>query len=209
MKKPFRAIALGVVCCSVGVLTGAVVAYAVSGTPEIDRASATIQASGNLTSVTCTGEDNTGYVTLSGAFNGGENQMLPDATDYVLSGKLKITAIVWTVNTQTARGVLTAKITLLNSAAAGATYAGKLTLVTQGVPAAGAVVTARGFIVANFKLKDDGVAPPNDDNLIANVEGTLSPTGMSLDFGDAVPNPGYPDFAAVTNVAPTAADGTC
>ena len=60
MNKPFRAIALGVACCSIGVLTGTVVANAVSGTPEIDRANATIQVTGNLKPVMCVGEDSVG-----------------------------------------------------------------------------------------------------------------------------------------------------
>jgi hypothetical protein len=210
MNRPFRAIVVGLACCSVGVLAGGVVAYAVSGTPEIDRANATIQLQGNVKPISCVGEDGTPYATWSGKYTGGESQVMPDPTDYPLSGPLAISGIKWTINMTTKRGVLTAKITLSDPAAAVTTYVGKLTLVTQGVPAAGAAaVPGRGFIVANFVVADDGAAPPNDDNLVANVEAMLGTTGGSMVFGDAPPNFGLPDFSVVTNVAPTAADGTC
>jgi hypothetical protein len=210
MNRPFRAVAIGVACCSVGVLTGGVVAYAVSGTPEIDRANATIQLQGNLRPITCTGEDATPYATWSGSLKGGESQVVPDPTDYPLSGPLAVTGIKWTINMTTKRGVLTGKITLSTATAATPVYVGKLTLVTQGVPAGGAAaVPARGFIVANFQVADDGVAPPNDDFLVANVEASLTPTGGAMQFGDGVASLGIPDFSVVTNVAPTAADGTC
>ena len=195
----------GVVCGGAGVLVGHA---ATSGTPEIDRANATFQLSGNLKSAGCVGEDNTDYVTYKGAWAGGESQQVPDATDYTLSGPVTIKGIKWTINSVTGRGILTGNIALTDPAGA-AVYSGKITLVSQGRPSTTAAVPARGWISANFKQADDTVAPPNDDYLIANVEFTLSTTSATGQFGDLNTSLGLPDFSAVTNLAPSPADGTC
>src|SRR5207249_8379047 len=119
-----------------------------------------------------------------------------------------IKMIKWTINASTGRGIFTSTIVLTNSA--GMTqYSGKLTLVSDGFPASGALIPARGWIQANFKTTDDGVAPPNDDYLIANVEFMLGPGGATGQFGDLNASAGVPDFSAVTNLAPNPADGTC
>jgi hypothetical protein len=151
------------------------------------------------------GEDKISYVTYTGNLVGGETQMLPDPTDYNLTGSLAISNIQWTINTQTGRGVLTGKATLTN--AAGPVYSGKLILVTQGQPAAGAAVPGRGWINAKMSLPDEGISP-GDDNLIANVEFAININGAN-GLGDQPGSLGIPDFSAVTNVAPTALDGVC
>jgi hypothetical protein len=205
-------------CASLGALVGGFVAQAATTpTPEIDRANANIQLSGRLVpSNTCNGEDGTAtsgpipYVTYSGTWKGSEGQVLPDPTDYPLSGALKVSGIKWTINLNTGRGVLTGKAILTSSTANATTYSGTLTVVTQGVPAAGAVVPGRGFLTAGFPLPDDGVAPPNDDHLVANVEFTsLSPTGAAGFFGDKSGAPSIPDFSVVTNVWPSASTEHC
>jgi hypothetical protein len=199
---------LGVTCTSLGLVVGGLVAHAATtSTPEVDRANATIKLAGTLKKATCLGEDNTNYLTYKGTWKGGESQIVPDPTDYSLNGALTVSGILWTINTQTGRGVLTANISLATSAATTA-YAGKLTLVTQGEPAAGALVPARGWISASFGLPDEGVSP-GDDSLIANVEFDLSPTGATGQFGDLAGSLNIPDFSAVTNVAPKALDGVC
>jgi len=204
MKKTI-ATAVGAVCLSVGIVAGAVVANAVSGTPEIDRAAAKISVQGKMKGVSCVGEDGVKYVTFTGAWKGTESQVMPDPTDYSLSGQVLISKIVWTINAKTLRGVLTASIAMGSSSS---TYSGKLILVTQGQPNTGALVTARGWINALFKGPDEG-STPNDDHLIANVEFKLNTTGALGQFGDAIASGGTPDYSVVTNVAPAAADGTC
>jgi hypothetical protein len=100
-------------------------------------------------------------------------------------------------------------ITLKTAAGVGI-YACKVTLISQGVPTAGASVPARGWIVAKFTPPDEGVTA-GDDNLLANVELSLSPTAANGQFGD-LPGRGtlgFKDFSAVTNVGPVALDGTC
>jgi hypothetical protein len=205
MKRKLLFGGFGIVCA----LIGGLVAHAASGTPEIDRANATMQLGGSLKHVGCVGEDNTDYITLRGSYKGGETQQTPDTTDYNLNGQVAISGIKWTINSQTLRGVFTAKIALTDPASNTSVYSGKLTLVTQGRPASGASVPARGWISANFTGNDDGVAPPNDDYLIANVEFQLSPTSAVGQFGDLNPSPGFADWSVVTNQAPTQADGTC
>jgi hypothetical protein len=210
MKKILMAVG-ALVCFSLG---GAVAVFATSGTPEIDRANATLNLQGQLSTVRCTGEDKLPYETLSAGpagLAGSETQKLPDPTNYSLSGKVTITGVSWTINLATKRGVFTGTITLVNSAGA-VTYKGTLTLITQGVPAPGAGVPARGWINAKFVGPEDGVpdTPPNDDNLLANTEFVLATTGAMGEFGDASGiAPGYPDFSVVTNVAPVALDGHC
>ncbi len=208
-KRPFKMGVVAAACCSVSLLVGGVVAYAVSGTPEIDRANATFQLSGRLTSVGCVGEDSTDYVTYSGTWKGAETQVTPDATDYPLSGPVTVSGIKWTINSQTGRGVLTGTISQTGTAAANVpVYKGKLTLITQGQPTAGAAVPARGWISAPIVLPDEGVSP-GDDSLIANVEFAINSGGANGEFGDLPSQMNIPAFSAVTNVAPKALDGTC
>jgi hypothetical protein len=207
MKKPIRWMVAGVLCTVVGVVAGTLVASAITSTPEVDRANARLQLNGNLTARRCVGEDTIAYVTYSGTWSGGETQVLPDPTDYGLTGKVTVSGIKWTINTTTKRGVLTATITLVGSTGA-PTYSGPLTLVTQGLPAAGAAVPARGWISAKIVPPDETVSP-GDDFLIANTEFKISPTSAIGMFGNAAGSFGTPNFSAVTNVAPTAGDGTC
>jgi hypothetical protein len=191
-----------------GVLVGTVVASASTGTPEIDRANATIKFSGQLNPVSCVGEDAVKYVTFIGAWRGNVNQLPPDPTDYPFTGPFTVSAIQWTINAHTLRGVLTGQISILAPTGAPA-YKGRLTLVTQGLPnAAGAQVSARGWISAVAQPPDEG-ATPNDDSLIANVEFLIGPAGGSGQFGDVPASLGIKDFSVVTNVAPLAQDGVC
>lgn len=206
MRKALLLAGFALVCASLG---GLVVRAATAGTPEIDRANATLGLQGNLKTHGCVGEDNTDYVTYTGTWTGSESQITPDATDYGLSGTVVVKSIKWTINSNTSRGVLTGSISLTSAASNTPIYSGKLTLVTQGKPAAGATVPGRGWISALFQPADDGVAPPGDDNLIANVEFALSLSGATGQFGDAAGSLAVPDFSAVTNVAPSAKDGTC
>ena len=218
MKLSKHRFAIGcVVCTSLGALAGGFVAEAATTpAPEIDRANANIQLGGTLVSKTCNGEDGTTtsgpirYVTWSGAWRGSESQVVPDPTDYKLSGALTVSGIKWTVNLNTGRGVLTGRAVLTSSAANTTTYSGTLTVVTQGVPAAGAVVAGRGFLTANFPLSDDGVVGPNDDHLVANVEfPSMSPGGATGFFGDGAGTPHIPDFSVVTNVWPASSTEHC
>ncbi len=214
MKTRF-VVALAVVCSSLGVLTGGLVAHAQAapGTPEIDRANVkVINLQGpTLTAARCTGEDAMAYITYTGGpFTGGVNQILPDPTDYPIpaNSPLTLSAIVWTVNLKTMRGVLTATVGI-GPASTGPIFSGKLILVTQGLPSAGALVPGRGWINAKATLPDEGVTP-GDDSLIANVEAKLSPVGGTLQFGNGVAALGIPDYTVVTNVAPApASDGVC
>lgn len=207
-----------VVCATAGALAGGFVAQAATThTPEIDRANANIQLAGTLASKTCNGEDlltdktPTPYVTYSGTWAGAESQVLPDPTDYALSGALTVSGIEWTVNLHTGRGVLVGKALLRSSASNATTYSGTLTVVTQGIPAAGAVVGGRGFLTAHFLVSDDGVATsPKDDYLVANVEfPSMSPGGATGFFGDGAGAPSMPDFSVVTNVWPSTSNQHC
>ena len=109
-------VAVTALCAAACIATGATIASAATGTPEIDRANATIQLSGALNPVRCVGEDTLPYITYRGAYKGGESQALPDPTDYGLSGPLSITGINWTINMKTLRGVLNGVVTLSNAA---------------------------------------------------------------------------------------------
>ena len=202
-----RVVVVAATAVTAGAL-GGVIAHAAVGTPEIDRANATMQLTGNLRSVGCVGEDATDYVTWLGSWTGSEAQIVPDATDYTLTGAVTVSGIKWTINSSTHRGVLTAGITLTAATTGGGEYKGTLTLVTQGAPAAGSLVPARGWINAAMVPADEGVTP-SDDSLIANVEFNISTTGANGQFGDGVASLGYPDFSVVTNVAPKALDGVC
>jgi hypothetical protein len=165
---------------------------AIVGPPEIDRANATIQLAGSLKSTNCVGVGSIPYVTYIGSFKGGETQLPPDPTPVPLSGNLVVSKILWTINLKTDRGVLTATVKL-STAAAGSEYSGKMTLVTQGVPAAGAFVPGRGWITASL------VGAPSPESLYANVEFQLSPTSANGQFGDAPGSLGIPDYSAVFN----------
>lgn len=201
MKKVLMAVG-ALACFGLG---GAVVAVASpSGSPEIDRAAATMSLNGQISQARCPGEDTTTYETFVGQYSGSQTQVAP-ATDYSLSGTAAITITNWTINIKTARGVLAATI-MLSTPAAGVTYKGALTLITQGLPVAGAVVTARGWIFARFVLPDEGASAPKDDALLANAEFKLSPTAATGQFGSSVTSLGYPDFSVVTNVPPVAAN---
>jgi hypothetical protein len=209
MNTTLLAAVCGVACLSLGAVVGGVVAQAQTvPTPEIDRANATMQLSGTLKSRGCVGEDQTDYVTYTGSWKGGETQMLPDPTEYPLTGALTVNAIQWTIKTKTGRGVLTGKITLINSTSPTPSYSGKLILVTQGNPATGGNVPGRGWINAPNLQPDEGITP-GDDSLIANVEFSINAGGAVGQFGDAPGSLGIPDFSAETNVAPRALDGVC
>jgi hypothetical protein len=162
------------------------------GPPLIDRANATIQLSGNLKATNCVGVSSVPYVTFTGSWKGGETQLAPDPTPVPLSGNLAVTTIQWTINLKTDRGVLTANVKL-STAAAGTQYSGKLTLVTQGVPSAGALVPGRGWITANL------AGSPSPGGLFANVEFQLSQTSANGQFGDVPGSLGIPDYSAVYN----------
>ncbi len=215
MKTRFI-VALAVVCSSLGVVTGGLVARAGPGaTPEIDRANVKVISLHGpaLRPVTCPGDDRMTYTTYyGGPFTGGVAQILPDATDYPIpaGSTLSLTGIVWTINLKTMRGVLTATVGIGPAAAPAPIYSGKFTLVTQGLlTATGAPVPGRGWINAKATPPDEGLAA-GDDSLIANVEAKLSLVGGTLQFGNGVPSMGIPDYSVVTNVAPApAADGTC
>ncbi len=213
MKKRF-VVALAVVCSSLGVVTGGLVAHAGStpGVPEIDRANVkVINLQGpTLTGARCTGEDAMGYITYTGGpFTGGVNQILPDPTDYPVpaNSPLTLSGIVWTVNLKTLRGVLTATVGI-GPASTGPIFSGKLILVTQGMPAAGALVPGRGWINAKATLPDEGTTP-SDDSLLANVEAKFGLNVGMLQFGNGVPSLNIPDYSVVSNVAPIASDGVC
>ena len=204
MRAKLAIAALATACACVGV--SAVVAWAAAGTPEVDRANATLSVKGNLGSVNCTGEDKMPYRTFTGSWSGTETQVgLPSiATDYTLSGGVSVTGINWTINLTTGRGLLTGAISLLEPTGA-PIYSGGLILVTQGVPTATAPpVPARGWINATVRLPDEGAVA--EDRLLANVEfkvGLASATGQ---FGDVPASLGFKDYSVVTNVP---ADGVC
>jgi hypothetical protein len=165
---------------------------AIVGPPEIDRANATIQLSGSLKATNCVGVSAIPYVTYKGSMKGGETQILPDPTPVPLSGNLVVSKILWTINLKTDRGVLTATVKL-STASAGAEYSGAMTLVTQGVPSAGALVPGRGWLTAGL------TGTPAPESLLANVEFQLSQTSANGQFGDAPGSLGIPDFSAVFN----------
>jgi hypothetical protein len=212
--KKHPLVAVGVLCTALGAVAGGLVAAAASThTPEIDRANANIQLGGNLVPKPCNGEDAPApYVTYSGTLRGGESQVVPDPTDYVLNGTLTISGIEWTINLNTGRGVLTGKVVLAGGSASTVTvYTGTITLVTQGTPASGAASTARGWISARVSLPDE-TGFTKDDSLVANVEfPQLSPTGGVGFFGDGSGSggPNVPDFSVVTNVSPSTTNQFC
>ncbi len=198
-------------CCALVAGNGAV--FASSGTPEINRANATMNLTGTYPSVvSCTGEDTINYRTYraGGPWTGPQTEVAPDPADYALSGALSFTNIVWTINLNTQRGVYRATATLRTTAGA-VVYTGPLTLITQGVPApkGNLNVYARGWLSAHFAPADDTVAPPGDDYLLANVQFKLDLGSAQGEFGTAPAGFGAGTYAVVTNVTPASADGVC
>ena len=206
-----RPFILGVLtaCCCMMLVLGGVVAYAVSATPEINNANATIKLSGAWQQRNCVGEDLKNYRTYVAAnWTGTEAQNVNDVTDHGLSGGVKLSGIQWTINNATLRGVLIGAITLTTASGAGV-YSGKLTLVTQGLPLSTTEnVYARGWIQAQLTQADETVTP-GDDFLIANVEFRIGLFSMHGRFGNLQGSLNTPNFSVVTNVAPTPADGIC
>jgi hypothetical protein len=202
--------AVGAACLASGLLFGGLAQGATTAKPEIDRANAKVSLQGSLTAQTCNGEDGIGYVTYTGSWTGGETQIVPDPTDYPLSGPLTVSGIEWTINPSTLRGVLTGKVTLTNAAKA-TENSGKIVVITQGSPSGSALATGRGWIVGNFKVPDEGVKP-NDDFLYANVEFTnMTAAGAVGAFGDdpgTITPPSVSDFSVVANTPPKGAQ-TC
>jgi hypothetical protein len=191
-----RIIAVAAAAAAVVAATGGVALAYTIGTPEVDQANATIQMGSATPKVTtCAGEDGNPYETLQWNWVGGETDTTPGSTDYNLTGKLKVKNAQWTINLNTGRGVLQGTAVLQNPAAALKTYSGPLVLITQGLPASGAVVPARGWINA-ATYSTSGVA--DGGSLLANVEmqigGGLSANGV---FGNASMN--FPDWSVAYN----------
>lgn len=187
------------------IATGAGVAIAAAAsTPEVDEANATIQlAPAHLTAKTCAGEDGINYETLRGTWAGGESDLTPGSTDYSLTGALNLSSVVWTINLKTQRGLLEAAATLKGAATTAlppSTYAGRIFLVTQGLPnPAGAAlppVQARGWI--NAIINNVAVPVPNPGQLLANVELQVLP-GLSAvgEFGNQSMH--FNDISVTTN----------
>jgi hypothetical protein len=175
--------------------TGVAFAAASSGVPEVDEANATIQlAPAKFVPTACAGEDGISYVTYRGTWNGGETDTTPGSTDYSLTGPLTIKSVVWTINLSTGRGLLRGKATLTGASTKIRTYYGALTLITQGLPAAGAVVQARGWESA--ATYTNGVA--DGGSLLANVELQIG-AGFAANglFGNA--SMGINDISVATN----------
>ena len=173
------------------------VAVALSGVPEIDKANATLRLSANpkFTSVKCPGEDGLPYITYRGGWRGAENDVTPGSTDYDLSGPLAVSKIVWTINLETKRGVLSGTAVLTSAASGQRTYAGPLRLITQGVPSAGAVVSARGWLAASTYTQ----GAVDGGSVLANVEMQINGSFASQGtFGDAAGTFGTPSYAVAT-----------
>jgi len=192
MKRTIAALATTVVL-SIG--AGATYAAA-AGVPEVDEANATFQLSpaGTFSAKSCAGEDLTKYVTFRGAWIGGETD-LSLSTDYVLTGKLTISKVVWTINLSTQRGVLKGTASFVSDpAVTGAgdakpsTYSGPVTLITQGLPSsAGTVAQARGWF--NATLSNTNTPVPNAGILLANVEMNITPGFAAVgEFGNQTMN---------------------
>ncbi|MGD0083723.1 MAG: hypothetical protein ABSD78_11055 [Acidimicrobiales bacterium] len=193
MKRFLAALATAAV-----VISGAGVAMASSGVPEVDEANATIAVKpvSKFVPTTCAGEDGVGYVTYRGAWKGAETDVTPGSTDYNLSGRLTIKGIVWTINLQTDRGILKGKADLVGPSPAGGSvnvYLGSITLVTQGLPTAGALASARGWISATTYT--GGVA--DGGSLLANVEFQIG--GGFTANGEFGASMGLPDFSVASN----------
>ena len=178
----------------------AVAAAAAAGVPEIDKANVTIRLSAKptFTAKQCAGEDGQSYITFRGGWSGAETDVTPGSTDYNLSGPLTVTKVVWTINTQTQRGVLTgtAKLSGPVGATTGTVYAGPLKLITQGLPsAATAPVRARGWLAAPTYT----AGALDGGSILANIELKITPTFAATGvFGDAPPSLGTPSYAVAT-----------
>lgn len=192
MKRIALVIAASIAFSTVGVAFAAVV-----GIPEVDSANATMQLQpGTFKQRSCTGEDATKYATWRGSWKGNEVDVTPGSTDYVLTGTVDIRNVVWTVNLTTLRGLLRARIVLIDPATSAPIYAGALVLITQGRPQHDDTVQARGWIDARTYFE----GMPDRGSLLANVEFRFAPTlAAQAEFGDAPPNFGYPDYSVTTN----------
>jgi hypothetical protein len=179
-------------------LIGGGVAAATAGVPEIDKANSTMRlvATPKFTSKTCSGEDGQKYVTYRGGWKGVETDVTPGSTDYNLSGRLTVGKIVWTVNLETRRGVLSGVALLTDAKKAQRTYLGPLRLVTQGLPsAAGGVAAARGWLDAATYTK--GVA--DGGSVLANVEMQINASFAAQGrFGDSAGTFSTPSYAVAT-----------
>ncbi len=186
-----------IVVIALGLSTaGMALAFAV-GTPEVDRANATLVLDpiGKLNKKTCIGEDAVAYVTYRGQWQGSEVDVTPGSTDYDLGGALAVTRAVWTINQITARGVLRAHISVFDPVTGYTHYAGRLTLITQGLPDPHVPIDARGWIDAATFINN----VPDGGSLLANVEAQFDQTfNGQAEFGDIPPNPGFPDYSATT-----------
>ena len=187
------------VVTSAFVIGGAAAFASASGGPEINSAKATIQlAAAKFVPARCAGEDGIPYITYRGSWKGGETDGMPGSTDYNLSGSLTVKDGVWTINLKTDRGVLRGVAQLGGQPAAGGpssvTYAGLLTLITQGFPSGSAApVKARGWI--NAATHTDGKA--DGGSLLANVEFVILPGfAANGEFGSSM---GFPDYSVADN----------
>jgi hypothetical protein len=179
-------------------LIGGGVAAATAGVPEIDKANSSMRlsASPQFTSKTCAGEDGQKYVTYRGGWKGVETDVTPGSTDYDLSGRLTVGKIVWTVNLETKRGVLSGQALLVDPKTTQRTYLGPLRLITQGLPsAAGGVAAARGWLDAATYTK----GAVDGGSVLANVELKISASFAAQGtFGDAAGTFSTPSFAVAT-----------
>lgn len=173
------------------------VASAVVGTPEIDNANVDIrvQAAPTFTPTRCAGEDGMPYVTYRGGWRGSEADVTPGSTDYDLNGALTVGKIEWTVNLKTRRGVLTGVAVLTSPASGLRTYAGPITLITQGLPTTDTSAQARGWLSAPTYTQGQ----PDGGRILANVEMQIN-SGFTANggFGDAGPGFGTPNFSVAT-----------
>jgi hypothetical protein len=185
-----------------------VVAYAASGTPEINAANATLSLQGTWQLRTCIGEDLIHYRTYTAStWVGNETQAASDVTDHGLTGPVRLTMITWTINNATQRGVLTGTIALTTASGA-LVYGGALTLVTQGFPTTTPSAYGRGWMQPRIVQADEAVTP-GDDSLLANVQFKLGLTTAQGEFGNVPPSFGVPSYSVETNVAAPASDGVC
>lgn len=182
-----------------GAFTLTVSASAIVGTPEIDKANADIRLSAKpaFTVTNCAGEDGISYLTYRGGWSGTEADVTPGSTDYTLSGAITVRSVVWTINTQTQRGVLTGNAVLLPPPGAGTakTYAGTITLITQRIPNVDVSASARGWLTA--RTYTNGTA--DGGSLLANIELTISNTFTAVGgFGDSASTFNTPSYAVTT-----------
>ena len=173
--------------------------------PEVNGAGATIKiaAVSVFAPAQCLGEDGQSYVTYRGAFAGPETDTMPGATDYSLSGALRVTHAVWTVNNTTGRGVFRGEATLFNPISPGTvpavTYSGEITLITQApVPVTGIrrlppIGIARGWINAATYT----AGKPDGGSLLANVQMSFGP-GLTA-TGEFGGSSGTSDMSAITD----------